>query len=391
MKKINLLIFILFLGLRLNANNLVNVIILVEDNNQKSEDFDRLSKFIYFDNDFKLDKFEIIHLTRYNKSTRSIKYKKKEVTYKSNLIECSNSSISKIGSIVDLNKTEVSKFYFCEENPYNIDFKKYGVETFLLNDKQYSTISDKINEELKKNKKELTLFFYLPSKKSTESESIIFDNDSLKIEEGTTFKLKPKFSKGLTSFQWTPQNQLDCSNCPNPNFNAKNSITYIVAGKDSLGCEIKSKPLNIIVESNCKDGTGCIELLLDQVNSSKFHFVNEAGDEVYDWQVKSNSSGSYQFDVVTSSNCASKYKVQIEDLKGNIVWEKEYLKEDVDKRSKNNYHQEYPQYNVFRLTLTRIENFIIRNPVKIKIFSFDEKGNKYEVCTSKRIKFTPCN
>jgi hypothetical protein len=390
MKKILYLIF-LFNTFLSSANEGVKVILLIEDNDQKQEEFDKLSKIIYFDNTYKLDKFEIIHLSRTNKTTRSIFHKKKEAIYKSSLMECSTNSISKIGSIVDLNKTEISKFYFCEENPLKIDFIKYGVETILLNDKQYSTISEIIADEIKKNKKDLTLFFYLPSKKKVDNEFVNFENDSLKIEEGSTVKLKTIYSKGIISFQWIPNNQLDCSTCPNPIFTAKNSMSYIVIGKDSLGCEIKSKPLNIIVDRNCKDGFGCIELIFDRVVSKKFRFVNDYGDELYDWQVISNGSGSYQFDVITSTNCADRYKIQIEDLKGNIIWEKDYLREDVDIRSKNKYHQEYPQYYVFRLLLTKIESYIIRNPVKIKILSFDEKGNKYEFCASKRIKFTSCN
>ena len=383
MKHLLLLFFISSLHLQSNASEKIKVFILVGDNNQKNEDFDNISKYIYFDKDYKVDDFEIIHLTKSNKITRSISSKKKIVTYKSNLLECSERMCDKLNGIVDLNKTEITKFFFCEENPFNCNFTKYGVETMLLNDKQYFTISDKINEEIKKNKKELTLFFFIPSKRVLDSESITFDSDSLKVEEGTTIKLKPKYSKGIVNFEWKPSTNLDCSSCDFPNLTAKTSSSYQVKGKDSLGCEVISKPIKISVQNNCKLGHGCVNFDFDQISSPKYHFVNENGDENYDWQIKSNSSGGYQFDVITTSNCATRYRVIIEDLQGNSIWEKEYLKEDVDKRSKNNYHEEYPDHNVYRLSLNKIESFINKNTCRLKIISYDEKGNHYEVCKSK--------
>ena len=373
------------------ANENIKVFIIVADNQQKSEDFDKMAEKIYFDNEYKVDKFEIIHMSKMNKTTRNITHKKKSVAYKSSLIECNDNICDKLNGLVDYNKTESTKFFFCEENPFNCNFNKFGVETILLNEKQYFTISDKIVEEIKKNKKDLTLFFYIPSKKQTTLENIYFETDTLKVEEGSSIKIKPKFTKGITSFNWVPSTNLDCNNCSSPTLVAQSNSTYKIIAKDSLGCEIISKPLTIIVENSCKYGYGCIDFVFDKVYTPKYHFENESGDEIYDWQIKSNSSGGYQFDVITTTNCATKYKVIIEDLKGNQIWEKEYLKEDVDKRSKNNYHEEYPEYNVFRFSLNRIESFILKNPIRIKILSYDEKGNKYGTCTSKRIKFTPCN
>lgn len=385
------LLIVLLNNAFLSANENIKVFIIVADNQQKNEDFDKMSKVIYFDNEYKVDNFEIIHMSKINRTTRNIASKKKTVVYKSSLIDCNDNVCDKLNGLVDYNKTESTKFFFCEENPFNCNFNKFGVETILLNDKQYFTISDKINEEIKKNKKDLTLFFYIPTIKKSTIENIYFDADTLKVEEGTSIKLKPKISKGITSFNWVPSTNLDCNNCSSPSLTVKTNSSYKLIGKDSLGCEIISKPLTIIVENTCKYGYSCVDFVFDKVSTPKYHFENESGDELYDWQIKSNSSGGYQFDVITTTNCATKYKVIIEDLKGNQIWEKEYLKEDVDKRSLNNYHEEYPDYNVFRFSLNRIESFIIKNPARIKILSYDEKGNKYGTCTSKRIKFTPCN
>jgi hypothetical protein len=395
-KKLLLLILLSISILKTFASINPKVYIITDD--FRNERINKMSEIIYFEQDYKLAEFTFLSFD-YANSDKIVApiYKKKNVNIKQIRVDCNENFCSKISNFIEFVNTSSNantKLFICEENNLNCNFQSLNIEVSNLIDKQYSTIVEKIKDEikLKSNKeKDLILFFYISFKQKTNTKNFIqFEKDTLIVDQDEALKLSPKYSSQFSSYQWSPSTNLNCSNCEYPIFNGKESTAYTLSCKDSMGCEVKSKSIYIKVKENCKFGYECIKILFNEIETPKYLFKNKSGRNTFDWTITSNSSGGYQFDLVTTNNCATKYKVIIQDLDGNLIWSREFLKEEVDKRSKNNYLDIYPNSLVFRLSLVSKQEIINEKFVRVKIISYDDKGNGYSICESPRISFAPC-
>ena len=397
MKNISLLFLILFVTLNKSfATSNTKVFIITDD--IKSERINKMSEIIYFEQNFKLDQFTFLTFNKSNEKSTLPNHKKKVVNIKQIRIDCNKNTCDEISSFIEFVNTSSNgntKLFICEENNLNCNFQNLNIDVSTLIDKQYSTIAEKIKEEIaskKEKEKELILFFYISFKPKLITKSTLeFDKDTINMDQDESFKITPKYNQKFASYQWSPSTNLSCATCESPVFNGKESSTYTLICKDSLGCETKSKPIFFKINENCKLGNDCIRILFEEIETSKYVFKNNSGKSPYDWLIKANSSGGYQFDLVTSNNCATRYKVIIEDLKGSLIWSKEFAKDEVDKRSKNNYLDKYPTFLAFRLSLVSKQEIINEKEVRVRIISYDNKNNQYEECTSPRISFAPCN
>jgi gliding motility-associated-like protein len=60
--------------------------------------------------------------------------------------------------------------------------------------------------------------------------------NDLTISAGTPGQLHAAGSADVTNWNWTPQYQLTCLNCPNPKANPRQTTTYTVTAKNAAGC-----------------------------------------------------------------------------------------------------------------------------------------------------------
>ena len=396
MKKTSILISILFLSfVRLFASSNTKVYIITDDIN--SERINKMSEIIYFEQNIKLDQFTFLFFNNGNENFTPPIHKKKVVNIKQIRVDCNRNTCSEIAKFIEYVNSSSSgntKLFVCEEKDLSCNFQNLNIEYSRLIDKQYSTITEKIKDEIaskKEKEKELILFFYISFKpKLITNSAIEFDKDTIYLDQYESFKITPRYNQKFVTYQWSPSANLSCSNCESPVFNGKESSTYALICKDSFGCETKSKPIYFIINENCKLGYDCIRILFNEIENFKYLFRNNSGKSPYDWLIKANDSGGYQFDLVTSNNCASKYKVIIEDLKGNFIWSHEYLKEEVDKRTKIYILDKYPNLLVFRLQLRPVQEIIKNKEVRVRVLSYDNKNHHYEECTSPRISFASC-
>ena len=131
----------------------------------------------------------------------------------------------------------------------------------------------------------------------------------------------------------------------------------------------------------------------------KFEAKKATSSAEWDWRIISNQSGGYVFDLVTNSNCAKKFRLKVLRHNTIVIYDEYYDREEVDKRSRNEYHDKYPDNFVFRVDLSSddisnlIEDANEEPYFTIEITSIDD--NEIE-CSNKKYKSpklrpTKCN
>jgi len=61
---------------------------------------------------------------------------------------------------------------------------------------------------------------------------------SYHIERGDTVRLEPLYNDGNLSFAWSPADDLECTDCPDPLAQPLDTILYILTATDSTGCQV---------------------------------------------------------------------------------------------------------------------------------------------------------
>ncbi|MEO8582602.1 MAG: PKD domain-containing protein, partial [Flavitalea sp.] len=70
------------------------------------------------------------------------------------------------------------------------------------------------------------------------------------IMAGQTVVLPATYSSRVIKYLWSPDNSLDCSDCPNPVASPKNSTTYSVRATDNYGCEANGDITVLVICNN---------------------------------------------------------------------------------------------------------------------------------------------
>ena len=375
------------------ASNKINIVIIIGDLKMTTSDVKKMADVIYLNEDYKVDNFSISHFSNNVNNSENWLKKKKNISYKSNVISCDFDICSDLKGIINAYRTNDSKLYFGEENTIDCNFPNNYITTSILRDNQYTTISEEIKKELKNSKEEKTLFFYVHGK-TLKKQEVLFEKDTIEVTSNVEYKITPTIKSNFKSYKWTPSSNLSCSDCKTPVFKGENSSSYQLICVDSNGCEVISPKIYIKIKKNCDLGNQPSKLLLGQEYSSKYVFVNKKGKNDHEWNIAANGSGGgFTYDLLATNNCYEKYKVILIDLNGKEIWPQEYYKAATDKRAGTNLHELFPDKNVFHLNLSEFaqriedeETFI----VKLKIITYDSNYNIIGETISDRLKFFKC-
>jgi hypothetical protein len=384
----NILIILFFFSFRVYAQNETKFYFIFNDSELSANDIKRKINFIIENSDSKKISFKLLHYSVKTENDDSWTINKKQVSYKPSKIGCEFNVCNTISTIISLTKTEKSRLFIAGKL---LDCST-GFETVSLPNKDESTIIDKINEEIKRIKdlkKNQSVYFFFNSPLNIEKPSLRFDPDVLTVKESDKVTLSPIITGNINSYTWTPSTGLSCTDCKNPQLKINESTNYRLTIKDSMGCHTLSSNLQINLERNCICGMELskIEIMFGKLPIRKFEAKNPNAIALWEWRIISNQSGGYVFDLVTNSSCAKKYRLKVLRQNGGVIYDEYYDKEEVDKRSRNPYHEKYPDNFVFRVDLSRDETYNLINDADnepyfiIEITSIDDNG---EECLNKK-------
>jgi len=396
----NIVIIFFFFSFRIFAQNETKFYFIFNDSDISSIDIKRKINFFIENSNSKKISFELLHFTMKTEKSESWVLKKNLVAYKPSKIGCEFNSCTNISTIISVTKTEKSKIYIAGKQ---LDCST-GVETVSLPNKDESTIIDKINEEvnrIKDLKKNQTVYFLFNSPTNIEKPTLRFETDVLTFKESDKITLNPIVTGNIKSYEWTPATGLSCTDCKNPQLNLGESTKYSLTVKDSLGCNILTSNIDVKMEKNCLCGKDLskVEIMFGKLPIKKFEIKNPSAIAEWEWRIISNQSGGYVFDVVASANCAKKFRVKVLRKNGGLIYDQYYDREEVDKRSRNSYHEKYPENFVFRIDLSSDETYTLIEDVEkepyfiFEITSIDDNGDE---CLNKKyrspkLRPTKCN
>ena len=158
-----------------------------------------------------------------------------------------------------------------------------------------------------------------------------------------------------------------------------------------MNCHNVSKSITVNVINDCDCNSGSVKPINDVFGKLSIpKYKNDI--EIADWQIISNQSGGFVFDVLFTPNCANRYKLTIEDKDGNVVREDYFSKDQVDKRARAELHEKYPDYLVFRLTLKSLSKLFegAESYFIINLTSIDESNVSCQPYKSPKLIFTKC-
>lgn len=401
MRRIIAFLFFVIGANELTANGKINVVLLINDSKATSTEIHKSVDVIYLQSKFNIDQFTVFHFSHKTLSSTNWSNKKKNVDYRPILVDCNFQICEQLNTLISASRSEKTKFFDCNSS-LQCEAKNWGVEYSTLSNNNESTILDKLKEEVTINKsikKNITLFFYILGEQFIVNPTVAFERgDTLEVNSGEATSLNPIYSKDVKKISWSPAKGLSCFDCKYPTLQLSDNNTYTVSVTDSLHCKTQNKLLTVIVKNKCLCSNSTMKAVSDvfgQLPISKYESDIDA--EIADWQIASNQSGGFVFDLICTPNCASRFKVKIENKDRNKVWEDAYTRSQVDKRARNDYHQEYPDYLVFRLDLTKIARKAgqgIRDPndhFYISILSYDDNNQECAPYESQRIIFSKCN
>jgi hypothetical protein len=399
--KYNLLLLLIFNISILNAKKEpVKVFLIIEDINKTPESIKEMIDFLYMESKSKFPEFSVIHYS-FKDHLQDEWGKKKKVLYKPFNLKCDFNSCSQFSNLVLLDGAEKIKLYTnsdellnCQENNQNIKKQQFnGTESAI------GTILNKEYLENRKSKQSLSVYIYISASENYNKPSISFQDSIVDIYKGDPLVLTPK-SSGVEPLVYNWKNiGKDCFDCKTVEVYPTKYITYSVNVSDNFGCESNNANISVRVKEKCFNGTDPVKLCLGTIETEKYKYFG-SGVFAADWQILSNSAGGYIFDLVTTQNCAAKYKLSLLDLEGSIIMQQDFIRESVDYRSMNPYFDSYPNHLVFRLDLRAYSRILDRSALKVRIESYndlredDESGivnSTFGIYDSPSIKFTKCN
>lgn len=373
---------------------------IFNDSKLSKADITRKMNFLIQNSISRKVNFEILHFTEKQETIYNWSTNKCIVKYKPTKVGCEFQICANLSPIFSLSKTEKSKLFFTDRK-VECDT---GIETIILSNKDESTIIEKLNDEvdqLKKIKSPQSIYFLFNSETRTNKPSLNFKSEKIILKESEKINLSPIITGDLVEFSWLPQTGLSCTDCPNPELKATETNKYVVSAKDSSGCFTLKASIDVEVEKNCicSKVLDKVEIQFGKLPIKKFEMKTPGIKADWDWRIISNQSGGYVFDVVTNSSCAKKYRVKVLRYNGGVIFDQFYNREDVDSRSKNPYHERFPDKFVFRIDLSDdvsyklIENTENEPYFVIEISSIDDYGDECieKKYISPKIRPTKCN
>ncbi|MFN5910689.1 MAG: hypothetical protein ACK45H_05065 [Bacteroidota bacterium] len=243
-----------------------------------------ISKSLSTDNKKKIKEINVINYL-FNKTLQpqndNLAEKKCEITYKELVSSCSV-DLCNIAEedILRYSKGSVNKLIICGK----MACSNFFIETSFLPDANSVTISKKISDEIKLNKKEkLNVIIVIPGDPSV-MPSVKFSSQTIQLGQQKQVLLNPIVSGINLTYNWSPANGLSCNACPNPEAAPSKTTVYTVRVTDINGCESLPSEIEVQVNNGKQDGNDsnfencddCVDLHLISVDELK-KLKNDAG------------------------------------------------------------------------------------------------------------------
>ena len=399
--KLNLLIvlFVFTLTNKIVSQNEFNICFLVYDKTYNKENLIQLAENLYNKDKIKFNNLTIYHFNKENKKEIISLSKKSKIEYIERKTDCKFSFCDNLDSYVSLQSKERNKFFFngpeflCNTEQLNMEFSK-------IPSRDNSFISQKIKEEIiinKSLKQNTCLFFCFIDGKLNNQFYVNFESDTIKLNADEEFQIKPKYSNTVSKVSWEPKEKFNVPTDFYPVVKTDKSAQISLTISDSSNCKSFTKNIYLQIKNDCKCGKN-LEPLIDIFKENKFKKykkpeANYRYNYNYDYKLPSTNSGTYVYDLIMYKNCASKFYLSIEDKNGKIVKAPEtYFRYDIDERSKNYFHKDFPNYFIFHLTLNDLSEIMDdgENSNKIIIISVDDEGKECSKYVSPRLTFVGC-
>ena len=396
----NIILILLLLSFRAFGQNETKCYFIFQSSKLKSSDIKRKINFLIENSQSKKVIYEILHYSENTEISEKWVTNKINVNYKPFKIGCDFSICNNISAIISVTKTDKSRMFLTEKKMEC----ELGIETVLLSNKDESTIIEKLKEEnarIKQLKINQSIYFFFNDLEADVKPSVRFESDIINVKESEKIKLNPSITGNITKYQWEPATGLSCTNCKSPELKVLESKKYTLTVTDSSGCNTLSTSIDVKVEKNClcSNDIAKVEIVFGKLPIRKYEEKNPLAKAEWDWRIISNQSGGYVFDLVASSNCSKKFKVRVLRKNGGVIFDQQYEREDIDKRSRNPYHEKYPDNFVFRIDLSSEDSYLYINDTEnepyfiIEITPIDDNG---EECVNKtyrspKLRPTKCN
>jgi len=389
---------ILFFVLLFTQNDLVfsqkkiKVIFVYNDSQLSSQQIKEKTNFFISTVGVKKCSFEIYHFTNNKEEMAVWPILNSNVVYTPSKKECDFNFCKSLFSLVSYTKTIKSRLY--SNDQLNC---KFEIENVKLQDSDQSTVINELNKEkirLGKEKTNQTIYFIFDRDKLNKDLELNFDPEVLSLKIGELVLLKPIIKGQVGLYLWSPNEGLNCINCKNPEVKVTKNQVYELLVTDSAGCSTITKKIQIQIEDKCECADG-IEKAAIIFNNPKLKNIkkNDKIDTQHEYEIISNHSGDFIFDVLTNSNCAETFNLRILNQVNQEFYNLIYDRNEVDIRSEKPLNKLYPDKFVFRINLTDKKKEL-RLPdnryFKIIITSYDRNNIPCDSYQSPTLKFTPC-
>lgn len=307
----------------------------------------------------------------------------KSCPYRTINIDCDYDRCFNIKNLIDSKQSRnitllVSDEQFkCENLPFDLNKERFIPTKTGIKE----IIEEKLSEN-KKVKKDIILIFVVTSQEQIQSPTVTLENDTILVKAGESVTLSAKI-ENANRFLWTPSTGLSCTDCANPTITVTEEVQYTLTCSNDQ-CDAEPTKVTIIPENfclDCEQTTLCVDCMGKKTYWASDHYVLIA-----------RSSGSPRFDLICESNCANRFKLELINESGYIVFSDEFDQKEVDKRANNYYHKVgFEDYFVFSINLSSVWKKIDLDKFYVKITSYNGSNETCSVYTSEdRITFRPC-
>lgn len=205
----------------------------------------------------------------WNKLNTKITYNELKITCFNNICETVQQDIARY------RKGGANKLLVCG----NLSCTSFNMETSLLPDLSSSTISKKIQDELKINKKTDLTFIIILAPKSNQIPIVKFKTNPVYIKNNIKGKLEPIVDVKQVRYNWTPNQGLSCIDCQYPEVSTKKDMAYTLVVTDKNGCESEPAIVEVVVSDDTDGNENETYESSDQSNceskSKNFRLISE--------------------------------------------------------------------------------------------------------------------
>ncbi|MBM3186628.1 MAG: hypothetical protein FJZ67_10020 [Bacteroidetes bacterium] len=312
----------------------MNFYFISVENKKTNANLENLAYSLYLDSDLKLNQFTMIHFTPNSiPDTTWSKKKKNDVTYRNRKINCEFDLTEKLNSIFDNYRLIEKKTYtnyllasseYIENNKIEPHFKVREVNT-----SDGFSIQREINKIKEATGKNPCNIYCLSNTYQYSKPTFKFEKDTI-IGKGQ-IEIKYSSSSKVSKIEWGSNSNLNSSNIDKPIVNIVSNQTIKSYYIDENGCKSNEDELTLIYKEdcNCNEINGKPEISYEKSQSNLFaKSENEEAD--YEYKAVSDFSGTYKYPFHLKKVCGESYNVSIKNKNGNVVYNENYLTNELD-------------------------------------------------------------